>query len=297
MNAPRKDRASRPELELLDHRILPAGGVTATLQRGLLTIVGTEAADVVNVEVQRGLARRAAARPVVTVEGIGRFRAGQVRRIVVVGSVGDDSITVTDRGTTPLPVRIFGGAGNDAIVGRAVIDSGEGNDLVNGVWDIPPTPVVNPPAPVVPPPPTLPPIEPPSSTFDLSAFERGIIDLTNQARVEAGLAPLRVSTSLTAAARLHAGNMARLDRMEHTLEGVAQPTLVSRAEHVGFDYSWLGENIAFNYWTAAQVVSAWLDSPGHRANILNANYTEIGVAVALNSQGEPYSCQVFGRPA
>ena len=71
----------------------------------------------------------------------------------------------------------------------------------------------------------------------------------------------------------------------------------SRANAVGYPYAWLGENIAFNYPDAPSVVNAWMNSPEHRANILNPNYTDIGVSFAWNSLGQAYATEDFGsRP-
>ena len=75
------------------------------------------------------------------------------------------------------------------------------------------------------------------------------------------------------------------------------PTLQSRANAVGYNYAWLGENIAFNYPDAPSVVNAWMNSPEHRANILNPNYTDIGVSFAWNSLGQAYATEDFGSPA
>ncbi len=131
----------------------------------------------------------------------------------------------------------------------------------------------------------------------ISPTEQSIIDLTNQQRILNGLAPLAASGKLVQAARTHAGNMAGLDQMSHVLAGVAQPDLASRALAVGYDYAKLAENIAFRYAGAPEVVAGWMDSAGHKANILDPGYTEIGVAVAANSKGELYYCQVFGKTA
>ncbi|MBX6314549.1 MAG: CAP domain-containing protein, partial [Isosphaeraceae bacterium] len=140
--------------------------------------------------------------------------------------------------------------------------------------------------------PTSPPV-----TVSASDLQQQIIDLVNQERAAAGLGPVTVNAKLVQAAQIHADDMARLDQMNHTLQGVPQPTLQSRADFVGYQFAALGENIAYNYRDAAAVMEAWMASPGHRANILYPGFTEIGVAVAWNAYGEPYYCQVFGAPA
>jgi uncharacterized protein YkwD len=131
----------------------------------------------------------------------------------------------------------------------------------------------------------------------MSAQEQTIVDLVNQQRAQAGLAPLQVSPQLVEAAQIHSQDMATLGQMEHTLPGAALPTLQSRAQYVGYNYTYLGENIAFNYPDDNSVMTAWMNSPGHRANILDVNYTQIGVGIATDSLGEPYYTQEFGATA
>jgi uncharacterized protein YkwD len=84
--------------------------------------------------------------------------------------------------------------------------------------------------------------------------------------------------------------------MQHTLAGVAQPTLVSRLNHVGFRYKSAGENIAWGYSNPAEVFAAWMRSAGHRDNILSPAFTRIGVGVKADGAGRPFYCQVFAAP-
>ena len=74
--------------------------------------------------------------------------------------------------------------------------------------------------------------------------------------------------------------MAALDDMDHTLTEVPLSTLQDRASYVGYNYSWLGENIAEGFPDATTVMTGWMNSPGHKANILETNFTDIGVVVA-----------------
>lgn len=122
---------------------------------------------------------------------------------------------------------------------------------------------------------------------------RAVVTRTNAERHRAGLAPLSVDPQLTEAAERHARNMAKQNRMSHSLDG---RTVADRARAAGYDYRTVGENIAWNQPTAAAVVGDWMSSRGHRRNILGPDFTHIGVAVATNSKGEPYWVQVFGRP-
>lgn len=121
-----------------------------------------------------------------------------------------------------------------------------------------------------------------------------ILRLTNVERGKAGLTPLRINDRLATAAISHAGNMARQNTMSHTLDGKGAGDRILAA---GYSYSSYGENIAQKYPTAAAVVAAWMKSPGHKANILNASFTEIGIGAARkDSMGDWYYCQVFGKP-
>jgi uncharacterized protein YkwD len=130
----------------------------------------------------------------------------------------------------------------------------------------------------------------------LSAIERAIIDLVNAERTSRGLAPLVVNDKLVLAAQHHATNMAYYNTMSHTITQADLPSLVDRLNYYGYRYRAAGENIAWNYSSATSVMNAWMNSSGHRANILSTTFTEIGVGVRYNSLGQPYYCQVFGAP-
>ena len=120
--------------------------------------------------------------------------------------------------------------------------------------------------------------------------------MTNQAREANDLGALTVDEGLTQAAQIQASAMAMLDDLNHTLPGMPQPTLTSRLQFVGYDYSWAAENIAFGASDAASVFALWMSSPPHEENILSPLATATGVAVAYDSQGALYFCQVFGAP-
>jgi uncharacterized protein YkwD len=277
LSAPPRPRL-RPQVESLDQRRLPT---TAGLLGGFLGVVGTNATDVIRIDyLWTPLGRSPVPQGVVVVQGVAAYPMSMVRGIVIQGLGGNDVIGVNDAGRPVLPVWVFGGAGNDIIAAGAntFIDGGPGPNFINGAWDQIPAP-------------------PPKPTPILSPLEQQIVNLTNQARQQAGLAPLLISPQLVTAARTHANDMARLDVMEHTLPGVAQPTLEDRARAVGYSYSWLGENIADGFTDAVNLFANWMASDGHRANILSPNYTQIGVAIAYSAQGDPYWCQVFGAPA
>lgn len=126
-------------------------------------------------------------------------------------------------------------------------------------------------------------------------MEAAIVAGINRERRQAGLAPLAVEERLARAARLHAANMAARRELSHTLTGATTSTLVSRVTDVGYRYSSVAENIAYGPVSVDELVNGWMRSPGHRANILNAAYTETGVGVARSRDGVLYYCQVFAR--
>ncbi|MFO0875854.1 MAG: CAP domain-containing protein [Gemmataceae bacterium] len=132
-----------------------------------------------------------------------------------------------------------------------------------------------------------------SEAVKLSEEEKALLTLTNAERKKEGLEPLKPSARLLAAARGHCANMAKQDKLDHTLD---DKTLVDRVKAEGYKYARVGENIAWNHRKAEEAVEGWMQSPGHKANILGATYTEIGVAVAKNARGERYWIQVFGQP-
>jgi uncharacterized protein YkwD len=315
----RPRRRLQPSLDLLDGRLLPASGVTAFVAQGVLTVQGTDSTDDVAIVVRGARARRGtiSAQVLVRVDGLPRWRAKGVRSIVVLAGGGDDRIALGGAARLAPPSRLDGGAGDDTILGgrgpdtllgglgddqlwggpgQDVCDGGEGMDRVEGVLDPAPIPE---PQPIPPPlPPTAPvPVPTPAPTGELATIAQQVVDRVNQARHDAGLAPVTVNAKLTRAAQLHADAMARLDRMEHELDGAELPTLKDRGNFVGYAFSWLGENVAYNFLDAGSVHFAWMNSAGHRANILAPQFTEIGVALARNALGELYYCQVFGRPA
>lgn len=134
--------------------------------------------------------------------------------------------------------------------------------------------------------------EPKKDDLKLSKDEQGVIDLTNAERKKAGLPPLTVSPELMAAARSHATNMARQEKSAHELDG-KDPA--ARAKDAGYKSGFIGENVGWNQEDPKQAVGDWMESPGHRANILKPEYTDIGVAVGKSTKGELYWVQVFGK--
>ncbi len=101
---------------------------------------------------------------------------------------------------------------------------------------------------------------------------------------------------LMEAAQLHADQMADARRMAHVLPGAPLPRAVDRLEASRYAWSAYGDNIAYVQHTAKDTMAGWMRSKGHRANILDGTFTEIGVGYARDRGGRPYCVQVFGRP-
>jgi uncharacterized protein YkwD len=130
----------------------------------------------------------------------------------------------------------------------------------------------------------------------LASEELQLLDLTNQERKKREVPPLRLSLRLCQVARDHAANMARQEKMEHTLDG---KTPLDRLRVAGYNFARGGENIAAGDPEAslpAAVMKVWMESPGHRDNILAPVFTEIGLGMARDSAGRIYYAQVFARP-
>jgi uncharacterized protein YkwD len=127
-----------------------------------------------------------------------------------------------------------------------------------------------PPTTAAPPPPTAPPPPPPAGAADQ------VVALANEARAQAGCGPLRVDARITAAAQAHSDDMAANDYFSHdSLDG---RSFADRLRAAGYP-SPGGENIAQGQRSAQSVHQAWMNSSGHRANILNCGFTTIGVGV------------------
>ena len=125
-----------------------------------------------------------------------------------------------------------------------------------------------------------------------------IIALTNAERVKTGLPPLASAPLLSAIAKAKADDMIAKQYFAHIApDGTGIATL---AEQYNYQFLNIGENLALgDFDTSAEVVTGWMNSPGHRANILNTQFTEIGVAAVQgirNGKKVWYAVQEFGRP-
>ena len=124
--------------------------------------------------------------------------------------------------------------------------------------------------------------------------EREVVDATNAERRHHGLAALSVDARLGAAARQHSADMVRRGFFAHQNPDGAQ--VWDRALAAGYRYRKVAENIASGQRDAAEVVHGWMNSPGHRANILDAELTQIGVGLVSGGRYGTTWTQVFGTP-
>jgi uncharacterized protein YkwD len=138
---------------------------------------------------------------------------------------------------------------------------------------------------------------PPPGGGGTNAQEREVLDLTNAARRPQGCRPLTLDDSLVEAAGSHASDMVRRHYMDHTNPDGKDPG--DRIAAAGFRGNGWGENIAAGYDSAQRVFAAWMNSDGHRANILNCKFNRIGIGFdpgQVKSQRGPGSwVQDFGR--
>jgi len=125
-----------------------------------------------------------------------------------------------------------------------------------------------------------------------AALAAEVVDLTNAEREAAGCPAVKANEELATAATGHSSDMATNDYFDHTSQDGR--TFTDRASAAGYDDA-MSENIAAGYPTAAAVVEGWMNSPGHRANILNCDARAVGLGVAEAGDGTLYWTQMFGR--
>ena len=121
--------------------------------------------------------------------------------------------------------------------------------------------------------------------------QQQVVDIANQRRAERGLPALRVHSALSLAAQNHSVDQARMNRMSHTGSDGSDPG--TRIARTGYRAWGWGENVGAGQPSASHVMSAWMNSPGHRDNILNGSFKEIGVGLAYSAGGTPYWTMVL----
>jgi uncharacterized protein YkwD len=120
---------------------------------------------------------------------------------------------------------------------------------------------------------------------------REILDLTNKERQAEGIAPLTPNWNLTNAAQRHSRDMADHGVLNHV--GTDGSRMGDRIGEAGYEWSAIAENIASGTSSPERAVALWMHSPGHRKNMLNPRYHELGVGYAFNGRTH-YWTQDFG---
>ena len=128
----------------------------------------------------------------------------------------------------------------------------------------------------------------------IKALESEVVKLVNIERSKNGLQPLTENWQLSRVARYKSADMAAKNYFGHESPTYGSPFRMM--ESFGIKYSSAGENLAYGQKTPQQVMTAWMNSPGHRSNILSPSYSQIGVGYAKNKSGTPYWTQMFIKP-
>lgn len=127
------------------------------------------------------------------------------------------------------------------------------------------------------------------------ALQAAVLTLVNQERSSRGLSELTENGKLQVQAEDYACTLIVDDFFAHEHPDTGQD-VGDRADNSGYSWQVIGENLAAGQQTAQDVMDAWMDSPGHRANILDARFTEIGIGVQQGGDFGIYWVQVFGKP-
>jgi len=129
-----------------------------------------------------------------------------------------------------------------------------------------------------------------------TAEEMGLLELTNRERARhkhrhLHLQPLKMNKILTDVARSQSISMASHHHLSHTVKG---KSFAFRIKEAGYPIAKAGENVARSRHSLAHVMGMWMKSPGHRKNILNPRFMEVGFGIATTPNGDRYFTQVFG---
>jgi len=130
-----------------------------------------------------------------------------------------------------------------------------------------------------------------NSNTTVSNYANQVLTLVNSERSKAGLKPLKLNATLTKSAQAKSQDMHDKKYFDHNSPTYGTP--FQMMNKFGYKYSYAGENIAMGQKTPKEVMSAWMNSAGHKANILNSNYTEIGIGYVADGN---YWTQQFGKP-
>ncbi len=129
---------------------------------------------------------------------------------------------------------------------------------------------------------------------EVKGIEGQVLSLCNAERAKNGLPALTMNWELARVARYKSEDMIAKKYFSHDSPTYGSPFDMMKSFNI--KYSYAGENIAYGQKTAAEVVKAWMNSSGHRANILSKNFTQLGVGYAKSSNGTAYWTQMFIKP-
>jgi uncharacterized protein YkwD len=121
-----------------------------------------------------------------------------------------------------------------------------------------------------------------------------VLDLVNSQRRAAGLRPLQPDNRLSAAAQTLANDLSETGRFSH--QDSRGRTVGTRISEQGYNWRTAAENLAKGQRTPEEVVDGWLNSPGHRHNIMEPSVTNLGFGLSRSSDGQLVWVQVFGQP-
>lgn len=131
----------------------------------------------------------------------------------------------------------------------------------------------------------------PTASTSVTAYEKEVVRLVNAERAKEGLSALEYDWQLSRVARYKSEDMQKNNYFSHTSLTYGSPFNMMKS--FGITYRTAGENIAKGYRTPAAVVDGWMNSPGHRANILNSSFTHIGVGYV--ERGNYWTQMFVGR--
>lgn len=130
-----------------------------------------------------------------------------------------------------------------------------------------------------------------SVSSDFASYRAEVVRLVNVERKSRGLKPLTVNSLVTKSATAKSADMVNKNYFSHTSPTYGSPFDMMKS--FGISYRAAGENIAYGQRTPQEVMNGWMNSPGHKANILNSSFTQIGVGIAKNAKGQLYWTQQF----
>lgn len=133
--------------------------------------------------------------------------------------------------------------------------------------------------------------KPSTSTQNFSEYQKQVLDLVNAERTKRGLNPLTLDAKLSNTATLKSQDMINKGYFDHTSPTYGSP--FDMMQQFGISYRSAGENIAMGQRTPQEVMNSWMNSSGHRANILNSSFTTLGVGIAKDANGTIYWTQMF----